>query len=163
MKRYADKYEMLNSIATRFGLDEDQTQDLVVYMLEHIGSNRHTYQSVYREAQRIRRAKELVELLPWEDVLCDVGWSGSSVFDRMLHREYAEVYVKEALEILTPREELALKMLYGLDGYYKRTHLEAADAFDVSEARIRQIEAKAFSKLRRHKSLRLHRLRGATE
>jgi RNA polymerase primary sigma factor len=52
------------------------------------------------------------------------------------------------LKTLTPREEIIIKMRFGLDDGTERTLEEVGHSFAVTRERIRQIEAKALRKLR---------------
>ena len=52
------------------------------------------------------------------------------------------------LDSLTPREEMVLRLRYGLDDGHPRTLEEVGKEFGVTRERIRQIEAKALRKLR---------------
>ena len=52
------------------------------------------------------------------------------------------------IDTLTPREEKVLRLRFGLDDGRARTLEEVGKEFNVTRERIRQIEAKAFSKLR---------------
>lgn len=52
------------------------------------------------------------------------------------------------LDTLTPREEMVLRLRYGLDDGHPRTLEEVGKEFNVTRERIRQIEAKALRKLR---------------
>jgi RNA polymerase primary sigma factor len=52
------------------------------------------------------------------------------------------------LRTLTPREEMIIKMRFGLEDGTERTLQEVGHAFSVTRERIRQIEAKALRKLR---------------
>ena len=54
----------------------------------------------------------------------------------------------EILDTLTPREEKVLKLRFGLEDGRARTLEEVGKEFNVTRERIRQIEAKALSKLR---------------
>ena len=63
----------------------------------------------------------------------------------------------EVLDTLTPREEMVLRLRFGLDDGKNRTLEEVGREFKVTRERIRQIEAKALRKLRhpsRSKKLR---------
>ena len=53
-----------------------------------------------------------------------------------------------ALKTLTPREEMVLKLRFGLEDGRQRTLEEVGREFKVTRERIRQIEAKALRKLR---------------
>jgi RNA polymerase primary sigma factor len=63
-------------------------------------------------------------------------------------------HVEESLAILTPREQKILRMRFGLepDQGIGRTHTleEVGKEFGVTRERIRQIEAKALQKLKKH-------------
>ncbi|MBR2988183.1 MAG: RNA polymerase sigma factor RpoD [Clostridia bacterium] len=52
------------------------------------------------------------------------------------------------LDTLTPREEMVLRLRYGIDDGHARTLEEVGKEFSVTRERIRQIEAKALRKLR---------------
>lgn len=54
----------------------------------------------------------------------------------------------DVLETLTDREEMVLRLRFGLDDGRARTLEEVGKEFDVTRERIRQIEAKALRKLR---------------
>lgn len=59
-------------------------------------------------------------------------------------------HVGEFLEILAPREQKILKMRFGLEDGKTHTLEEVGKEFGVTRERIRQIEAKALEKLRKH-------------
>lgn len=64
--------------------------------------------------------------------------------------------IREVLNSLTPREQKILKMRFGIDSGKTHTLEEVGSEFGVTRERIRQIEAKALSKLRRkHESKKL--------
>lgn len=65
-----------------------------------------------------------------------------------LDKRAAETAVREALKTLSEREQKILKMRFGLDGGSRHTLEEVAAFFAVNRERIRQIEARALSKLR---------------
>ena len=56
--------------------------------------------------------------------------------------------VKDVLDSLTPREAKVLRMRYGVEMSTDYTLEEVGKQFDVTRERVRQIEAKAMSKLR---------------
>jgi RNA polymerase primary sigma factor len=59
--------------------------------------------------------------------------------------------VQDILDVLTEREQKILKMRFGLDDGKSHTLEEVGQEFSVTRERIRQIEAKALAKLRKHK------------
>ena len=62
--------------------------------------------------------------------------------------------VKEILSALTEREQKILKLRFGLEDGKQHTLEEVGQEFTVTRERIRQIEAKALAKLRKHKDAR---------
>ena len=65
--------------------------------------------------------------------------------------------VKQILGTLTEREQKILKLRFGLEDGKSHTLEEVGQEFSVTRERIRQIEAKALAKLRKHKDAkRLH-------
>ena len=56
--------------------------------------------------------------------------------------------IKKLLGELTPREQEIIKLRYGLSGYKSMTLKQVGKRFNVTQERIRQIEAKALRKLR---------------
>lgn len=65
--------------------------------------------------------------------------------------------VRDILSSLSDREQKIIKMRFGLDGTKSHTLEEVGLEFAVTRERIRQIEAKALMKLRKHKdSKKLH-------
>jgi len=59
-------------------------------------------------------------------------------------------HVAESLAILSPREQRILKMRFGLEDGRSHTLEEVGQKFGVTRERIRQIEAKALQKLKKH-------------
>ena len=65
--------------------------------------------------------------------------------------------ISEVLSSLSERERKIIQMRFGLGNGKSRTLEEVGQEFDVTRERIRQIEAKALAKLRKHKdSKKLH-------
>lgn len=62
--------------------------------------------------------------------------------------------VQSVLSTLSDREQRILRMRFGLDGGKSHTLEEVGQQFAVTRERIRQIEAKALVKLRKHKDAR---------
>lgn len=66
-------------------------------------------------------------------------------------------HVKDMLGALSEREQKILKLRFGLEDGRNHTLEEVGQEFNVTRERIRQIEAKALAKLRKHKdSKKLH-------
>ncbi len=60
-------------------------------------------------------------------------------------------HVKDMLAALTEREQKILKLRFGLEDGKSHTLEEVGQEFNVTRERIRQIEAKALAKLRKHR------------
>ncbi|PIS16695.1 MAG: RNA polymerase sigma factor RpoD, partial [Candidatus Portnoybacteria bacterium CG09_land_8_20_14_0_10_44_13] len=61
--------------------------------------------------------------------------------------------LKDILAELSPREQKILRMRFGLDNGVTHTLEEVGKEFGVTRERIRQIEAKALEKIRKHRFL----------
>jgi RNA polymerase sigma factor (sigma-70 family) len=59
--------------------------------------------------------------------------------------------VADAFDVLTPREKHILRLRFGMDNPEEATFQEIANVYGVNKERIRQIEAKAFRKLKHPK------------
>lgn len=62
--------------------------------------------------------------------------------------------VKDAVAQLTPRETMVLSMRFGIDDGREKTLEEVGKVLGVTRERVRQIEAKAFRRLRRRNDLK---------
>ncbi len=62
--------------------------------------------------------------------------------------------LKEILKDLTPREQKILSMRFGLEDGITHTLQEVGEVFGVTRERIRQIEAKALEKIRKHQDIK---------
>jgi RNA polymerase primary sigma factor len=71
----------------------------------------------------------------------------------------AEALEREALELqlewLSPREQMVLRLRFGLDETGQLSYARVAEEFDVTKEHLRQIEKKAMSKLRHPSVARL--------
>lgn len=65
-------------------------------------------------------------------------------------RKLLKGYVKNILVELSPREQKILKMRFGLEDGITHTLEEIGQEFGITRERIRQIEAKALEKIRKH-------------
>ena len=69
--------------------------------------------------------------------------------------------VQSVLSTLSDREQKIIKMRFGLENGKSHTLEEVGQEFAVTRERIRQIEAKALAKLRKHKDAKkLHEYLG---
>ena len=66
-------------------------------------------------------------------------------------RQLLREYVKEVIIELSPREQKILKMRFGLEDGITHTLEEIGQEFGVTRERIRQIEAKALERIRKHR------------
>lgn len=69
-------------------------------------------------------------------------------------RQLLKEYVKDILVELSPREQKILKLRFGLEDGVTHTLEEIGQEFGVTRERIRQIEAKALEKIKKHKESR---------
>lgn len=81
-------------------------------------------------------------------LLSHVADSAESAFDLILYRELQE-RIRVILATLTPREERIVRMRFGIEMTEDHTLESVGKQYDLTRERIRQIEAKAFNKLRR--------------
>ncbi len=70
--------------------------------------------------------------------------------DRSAALQLLHDYVKEAVLTLSPREQKILEMRFGLVDGVAHTLEEVGQEFDVTRERIRQIEAKALERIKKH-------------
>jgi RNA polymerase primary sigma factor len=73
--------------------------------------------------------------------------------DRSAALRLLKDYVKEVISDLSPREQKILEMRFGLVDGVTHTLEEVGQEFDVTRERIRQIEAKALERIRKHKDI----------
>ena len=74
--------------------------------------------------------------------------------DRAAALQLLRDYVKEIVSNLSPREQKILEMRFGLIDGVAHTLEEVGREFDVTRERIRQIEAKALEKIRKHDGIK---------
>lgn len=90
-----------------------------------------------------------------EFTLEDTLSSPDDVFEAIM-KELMVENVKDAMNNLTERERNVISMRYGLNGYSSMTLSEVGSIYGLSRERIRQIESKAISKLRKDKMIRTY-------
>jgi RNA polymerase primary sigma factor len=76
----------------------------------------------------------------------------------VVFRDMLEQQLRSCVDELDPKEELVVKMRFGLDDHEARTLKEIGEQLGLSRERIRQIEVQALKKLRRMQ--RCKKLRG---
>ena len=65
-----------------------------------------------------------------------------------LYRKEVSAFVRELLDVLTPRQAKILRFRFGIDLGSNSTFEEIAEMYDLTSVRIRQIEEKAIRKLK---------------
>lgn len=73
---------------------------------------------------------------------------GLDMVEEKIDRELLAKKVTEVLRTLAPKEQLIVKLRFGLDGNGTKTFEKVGMEFGLTRERIRQIEAKALRKLR---------------
>lgn len=73
--------------------------------------------------------------------------------DRSAALRLLKDYVREVISDLSPREQKILEMRFGLVDGVTHTLEEVGQEFDVTRERIRQIEAKALERIRKHRHI----------
>ncbi len=165
--------------------DQARTIRVPVHMIETINKLNRTMRSLVQELGREPTAQEIAAAMDMEpakvtavqrmslepiSLETPVGDEASSSLGEFLEDEGAVSPIEEAiasdlrsetdgiLASLTPREELVLRLRFGLGEASEHTLEEVGRSFKVTRERIRQIEAKALRKLRHPE--RSGRLRG---
>ena len=75
--------------------------------------------------------------------------------EEVVIRENMSEKVQEALSTLTPREDAILRKRFGIGGEIPQTLEELGQEYGLTRERIRQIEGRAFSKLRQPSRMKL--------
>jgi len=74
--------------------------------------------------------------------------------DRVAALQLLKDHVKQVISDLTPREQKILEMRFGLLDGVAHTLEEVGQEFGVTRERIRQIEAKALERIKKHEDMR---------
>ena len=160
---------------TRAIADQARTIRIPVHMVETINKLNRTTRQLLQKLGRDPTTAEIAEAMGvTEDKVSEVqriaqdpislessiGEEQDSKIQDIVEDENAlspmevteQTLLKEQLlaviETLTPREQKVIRLRYGLDDGHPRTLEEVGREFNVTRERIRQIEAKALSKLR---------------
>lgn len=78
-----------------------------------------------------------------------IGDTNQSTAEDFLSQIDIQMYVRKALEILSPREQEILKLRFGLDSDQDLSLKEVGEHFGITQERVRQIEAKALNKIKK--------------
>ncbi len=76
--------------------------------------------------------------------------------DAPLHDESIEIAIEVALGMLEPREAEIVRLSFGIGREHPLTLDEIGQRFDLTRERVRQIREKAFSKLRKQRTMLRH-------
>jgi len=172
---------------TRAIADQARTIRIPVHMVETINKLLRTQRRMTQELNREPTIEELAKELEMEpekveyvmkikqDITSlDAGFGRDGDDEDSVLRDFIEdedsatpeesaasqllkEQVQEILSTLSDREQKIIRMRFGLDNGKSHTLEEVGQEFAVTRERIRQIEAKALAKLRKHKdSKKLH-------
>lgn len=122
--------ELLQSIATEFECSQDEARRFFDYLVP--------FDSM----------EEMLEDEENELKFSDDGIGHEEMVESIESRLDAEV-LHEKLNTLTLREETIVRMRYGIGFVHEYTLEEVGKEFSITRERVRQIEAKAFNKIRR--------------
>lgn len=116
--------------------------DIEVDKVEHIMKIKQEIHSLDQSIRDDEEETTLADFVPDEE---------SKLPEEMAGEQLLKTQVKDMLSILTEREQKILKLRFGLEDGKSHTLEEVGQEFSVTRERIRQIEAKALAKLRKHK------------
>lgn len=116
--------------------------EIDVEKVEHIMKIKQEIHSLDQSVRDDDEDTTLADFVPDED---------SKLPEEMAGEQLLKTQVKDMLSILTDREQKILKLRFGLEDGKSHTLEEVGQEFSVTRERIRQIEAKALTKLRKHK------------
>lgn len=68
---------------------------------------------------------------------------------RTVEEEADKKFLREAMRKLTPREQLIMKMRFGLAGTEERTQKDIADLIGISQSYISRLEKRIIKRLRK--------------
>ena len=165
----------IRQAVTRAIADQARTIRIPVHMIETINKLTRTTRALVQELGREPTPAEIADRMDLEpskvaaiqrmslepvSLETPVGDEGSSSLGEFIEDEDAispmdaviesglKEETAELLASLTPREELVLRMRFGLGDGTEHTLEEVCKSFNVTRERIRQIESKALRKLR---------------
>jgi len=125
-----------------------QAMEIDVEKVEHIMKIKQDISSLDASVRDDEEDSVLADFIEDEDTISP---------EESATNQLLKEHVKEMLGSLTEREQKILKLRFGLEDGKSHTLEEVGQEFSVTRERIRQIEAKALAKLRKHKdSKKLH-------
>jgi RNA polymerase primary sigma factor len=125
-----------------------QAMEIEVEKVEHIMKIKQDISSLDASVRDDEEDSVLADFIEDEDTISP---------EESATNQLLKEHVKEMLGSLTEREQKILKLRFGLEDGKSHTLEEVGQEFSVTRERIRQIEAKALAKLRKHKdSKKLH-------
>lgn len=116
--------------------------EIEVEKVEHIMKIKQEIHSLDQSIRDDEEETTLADFVPDEE---------SKLPEEMAGEQLLKTQVKDMLSVLTEREQKILKLRFGLEDGKSHTLEEVGQEFSVTRERIRQIEAKALAKLRKHK------------
>ncbi|HJQ07873.1 MAG TPA: RNA polymerase sigma factor RpoD [Candidatus Saccharimonadales bacterium] len=119
--------------------------DIEVDKVEHIMKIKQDISSLDASIRDDEEESVLADFIEDEDTISPE----ESATNQLLKEQ-----VKDMLSALTEREQKIIKLRFGLEDGKQHTLEEVGQEFSVTRERIRQIEAKALAKLRKHKDAR---------
>ncbi len=119
--------------------------DIEVDKVEHIMKIKQDISSLDASIRDDEEESVLADFIEDEDTISPE----ESATNQLLKEQ-----VKDMLAALTEREQKIIKLRFGLEDGKQHTLEEVGQEFSVTRERIRQIEAKALAKLRKHKDAR---------
>lgn len=122
-----------------------QAMDIDIDKVEHIMKIKQDISSLDASIRDDEEESVLADFIEDEDTISPE----ESATSQLLKEQ-----VKDMLSALTEREQKILKLRFGLEDGKQHTLEEVGQEFSVTRERIRQIEAKALAKLRKHKDAR---------
>jgi RNA polymerase primary sigma factor len=169
-------YWWIRQAVTRAIANQSRTIRVPVHMIDQIGHVYSKYQELQQKLGHDPKVEELAEAMDMTvekvreafrasanpiSLETPVGSDEENTLGDLLsnHSEEAPAdvaertllsdYLDDALEELTPRERMVLRMRFGISDQRPRTLGEIGQVIGVSRERVRQLEAEAIAKLRR--------------
>jgi RNA polymerase primary sigma factor len=180
--RADEKFDPVRQAITRAIADQARTIRIPVHMVETINKLLRTQRRLTQELNREPTNEEIAATMEMDvdkvehimKIKQDISSLDASVRDdeedsvlgdfiededaktptESASEQLLKEQVKQILGTLTEREQKILKLRFGLEDGKSHTLEEVGQEFSVTRERIRQIEAKALAKLRKHKDTR---------